>query len=143
MAAKSSIPLKTKLSRKRLPPWWTPELSVSNKNVNNFRKTKDYKSTDRTAYRKIRNEHLSLIRKTRFKQWKDFASSANAEPWGKLYKWIKKGNSMNNVQTSLKTPDGDFTRSPMETASLLLKTLIPHDGSECTLTDSNAASSVS
>jgi len=80
---------------------------------------------------------------TRFEQWKDFASSANAESWGKLYKWNKKGNSRNSVQTSLKTPDGDFTRSPMETASLILKTLIPHDGSECTLTDPHAASSVS
>jgi len=100
-AAKSSIPFKGKASRRRLPPWWTPKLAESNKNVNNFRKSKDYKSTDRAAYRKIRIGHLSLIKKTRFKEWKEFANSINTEPWGKLYKWITKGNSMNNEKTSL------------------------------------------
>ena len=48
---------------------------------------------------------------------------------------MKKGSSHNKIQTSLKTPDGDTTRTTEETACLLLKTLIPHDGSEITLTD--------
>ncbi|KAF0747249.1 Uncharacterized protein FWK35_00020550, partial [Aphis craccivora] len=132
-AAKAKIPMKGKPRGKRLPPWWTPELTISNRNVNNFRKYKNYKTTDREEYKSVRNGHLSLIRKTRFNQWKDFASSANSNPWGPLYKWIKKGSSMSNVQTSLKTQEGDVTRTPMETASLLLKTLIPHDGSKTKL----------
>lgn len=118
-----------------MPPWWTPELTISGRDVNNYRKNNNYKTTDRVGYRVVRNNPLSLIRSTRFNQWKDFAGSANSNPWGPLYKWIKKGSSKKNIQTSLKTPNGDVTRTPVETACLLLKTLIPHDGTEITLTD--------
>jgi hypothetical protein len=38
------------------------------------------------------------------------------------------------VQTSLKIADGHFTKTTLETANLLLDTLIPHDGSEVVLT---------
>jgi hypothetical protein len=65
-AAKYSIPLKGRTSRTSRPPWWIPELTASNKKVNKFRNTKEHKTTDRWKYRKIRNEHLGLIRETRF-----------------------------------------------------------------------------
>jgi len=51
-----------------------------------------------------------------------------------LYKWLKKGSSNSKINTSLKKTDGDVTITPVETACLLLKTLIPHDGTEITLT---------
>ncbi|CAI6359402.1 unnamed protein product [Macrosiphum euphorbiae] len=134
-AAKSSIPIKGTLRGRKLPPWRTPELTISGREVNNYRKHMNYKTIDRAGYKIVRNNHLSLIRLTRFSQWKEFAESANSNPWGLLYKWLKKGSSNNNIQTSLKTPDGNVPRTTEGTACLLLKTLIPHDGSEITLTD--------
>lgn len=133
-AAKSSIPLKGKSRRKKLPPWWSPELTDSSRNLNNFRKNKQYKTLDRVEYKRLRNDHLSLIRKQRFEQWKTFCNSANVNPWGDVYKWAKKGRKMNIVQTSLRTPEGNFTKTTLETANLLLNTLVPHDGTELVLT---------
>lgn len=141
-AAKLSIPTKGKPRGKKFPPWWAPELTISGRAVNNFRKNKNYKTTDREQYREVRNNHLSLIRKTRYNQWKEFAESANSNPWGPLYKWLKKGSRNSSVQTALNTPSGEATRTPMETACLLLDTLIPHDGSEIILADRQAAPGV-
>jgi len=57
---KFSIPIKRTPRGKRLPPWWTSELTISGREVNNYRKNNNYKTTDRAGYRVVRNIHLSF-----------------------------------------------------------------------------------
>lgn len=67
-AAKSSIPIKGTPRGKRLPPCWTPEMKISGREVNNYKKNYYYETTDRAGYMVVRSNHLSLIRSKRFNQ---------------------------------------------------------------------------
>ena len=126
VAMEASMPKSCGKARSN-PPWWHNGLTESKRRVSVFRRTKDYKGEDRDEYRRVRNAHLSEVRKAKWNSWKGFASSVNEDVWGRLYKWARKGSARSRVPCSVKRSDGTFTETARETAKCLLETLIPCD----------------
>lgn len=91
-AMEASMPRARRSSRIK-PPWWDAGLSESKRRLNNFRRTKDYKVSDREELRLLRNEHLKKIRKAKTESWRKYATSINSDVWGPVYRWARKGSS--------------------------------------------------
>lgn len=125
-AMEASMP-KTRKSVRMKPPWWDSGLSESKASLNNFRRTRDYKDSDRLEYRSLRNGHLRLVRRAKTASWRKFASSVNSDVWGPGYKWARNGAIRNRTPSAVTRADGSFTESARETAECFLESLIPRD----------------
>lgn len=123
-AMESSMPRSAKPGRAR-PPWWSRELTDSKRRLNSYRRNRDYKGEDRCEYRRLRNEHLLLIRKAKSESWKGFATGMNTDTWGGVYRWAKNGPTKGKIPCSMRRTDGTYTVTAKETAKLLLEGLIP------------------
>jgi len=132
-SAKIAIPISGRLRIKSKPPWWNDSIEQSKKELNIFKRSKDWKIVDNLQYRILRNKHFSNIKKAKFESWKLFASNIREDSWGPTYKWIKKGSNRVGAQASLMKSDGNFTITAEETARFLLDTLIPSDVNDTAL----------
>lgn len=125
-AMEASMPRSRKSGRIK-PPWWDAGLEESKRRLNNFRRTKDYKVSDREQFRVLRNDHLKKIRRAKMESWRKFATSINSDVWGPVYRWARNGSSKSRVPNAVLRSDGTFTVTALETAECLLECLIPRD----------------
>lgn len=125
-AMEASMPRSRKSVRIK-PPWWDAGLEESKRRLNNFRRTMDYKVSDRDQFRVLRNEHLKKIRRAKMESWRKFATSINSDIWGPVYRWARNGSSKSRVPNAVLRDDGTFTATALETAECLLESLIPRD----------------
>jgi hypothetical protein len=125
-AMEASMP-KSRGKARSKPPWWHNGLDETKRRISVFRRSKDWRGADREEYRRLRNLHLSEVRKAKWNSWKGFASSVNEDVWGQVYKWARKGSARERVPCSVARPDGSFTETAGDTAKCMLDTLIPHD----------------
>ncbi|KAE9523227.1 hypothetical protein AGLY_016374 [Aphis glycines] len=125
-AMEASMPRSRKSGRTK-PPWWDAGLEESKRRLNNFRRTKDYKVSDRGQFRTLRNEHLKKIRRAKMESWRKFATSINSDIWGPVYRWARNGSMKSRVPNAVLRGDGTFTVTALETAECLLESLIPRD----------------
>jgi len=125
-AMEASMPRPRKSARIK-PPWWDAGLEESKRRLNNFRRTRDYKVSDRDQFRVLRNEHLKKIRKAKMESWRKFATSINSDIWGPVYRWARNGSLKSRVPNAVLRDDGTFTVTALETAECLLESLIPRD----------------
>ncbi|KAL4101171.1 hypothetical protein QTP88_021192 [Uroleucon formosanum] len=126
LAMEASMPRSRKSVRIK-PPWWDAGLEESKRRLNNFRRTKDYKVSDRDQFRVLRNEHLKKIRKAKMESWRKFATSINSDIWGPVYRWARNGSAKSRVPNAVLRENGTFTVTALETAECLLESLIPRD----------------
>jgi Reverse transcriptase (RNA-dependent DNA polymerase)/Endonuclease-reverse transcriptase len=126
-AMEASMP-KSRTGGRSKPSWWSEDLTRSKKKLLAFRRRSDFKGVDRPEYKRLRNEHLFLIRKAKSTSWRCFADSANDNVWGPLYKWARNGPAMSRVPNSVRSAGGEHTVSAAETAECFLNELIPRDG---------------
>lgn len=119
--------LKSRRGGKSKPPWWNAELDDSKRKVSTFRRTQDWKGSGRTEYKRLRNDHLSKIKKAKWNSWREFASSANKDIWGGVYKWACNGTAPSRIPSAITRSDGSKTETAIETAESFLKELIPRD----------------
>ncbi|KAL4101177.1 hypothetical protein QTP88_021197 [Uroleucon formosanum] len=126
LAMEASMPRSRKSVRIK-PPWWDAGLKESKRRLNNFRRTKDYKVSDRDQFRVLRNEHLKKIRKAKMESWRKFATSINSDIWGPVYRWARNGSAKSRVPNAVLRENGTFTVTALETAECLLESLIPRD----------------
>lgn len=127
-AADKSIP-KKKLPTKIFSPWWDKELDTlrgimrrANKEIKPMTTGTDWRRRD---YNKIRNDYVSLLRKNKIKSWRNFAGDWETNPWGRCFRWLKKGSSSHEAPSKLKKENGEYTKSLRETLRYLLDTFIP------------------
>lgn len=127
LACSTAIPLgQPKIKPK--PPWWT-------KNVIHARRAQRRASRNRyksdgsltEEYKELRNNYTKILRASKIVSWRKFCTLDNKNPWGKVYKWLKKGSKSFSVISALQKEDGTFTETVEETVSYLLNALIPNE----------------
>ena len=119
-------------SRPRIVPWWTPELSVLRARARRFKRrfcrarSILLKEQYLLTWKAAQTEYEKEIVKTKMKSWRDFVSEqSRGTIWNNVYRVCK--NCPSKVPSSLKKPDGTFTKDHEETASFLLNHFVPDD----------------
>lgn len=126
-AAEAAIP-KCRPPNKLKPPWWTPEVVAARRALRALAKNLDRgNQAAMNIYRAARNRLNLLLRTAKIASWRHFCTAEGSMPWGKLYKWLKKGPTVSAIHTTLTKPDGSQTETMSETVSVLLDTLVPHE----------------
>lgn len=126
-AALASIPLGSSKDTLR-PPWWSKELETKRRLLKLASRNRfDSRGGLSASYRRARNEFTAQLRSEKLKSWRAFCSREGSSPWGKLFKWAKKGSRSCPYPSALRKLDGTYSSSCDETASLLLDSLIPND----------------
>jgi len=112
--------------KKVTPPWWNSELQDARRLV---RATARRRTTsgDRLSYNRARNAYTMLLRKNKIESWRHFCTHEGMQPWGRLYRWLKKGSKKCTALGMMTKPDGIQCQSIDESVELLLNTLIPND----------------
>lgn len=129
LAADNSIP-KRRPNKKLRPPWWTKELSDKRRALKSAYRNSTNNIGNQTlkeAYRAARNAYTAQLRRDKKSTWRHHCTKEGEYVWGNLYKWLKKGSQPAKIQSAMKKPDGSFTKSLWETASIIIDTLIPND----------------
>lgn len=124
-AADLHIP-KSSHRRKVKPPWWTDELLAARRNLRRVARRVDDTVT-RAEYNVLRNSYTSLLRKCKIESWRRFCTTEGKLPWGKLYRWMRKGVKPQLVPVLMMRPDGTLCQTLEESLTSLLNTLIPND----------------
>lgn len=129
LAAKDTIPRQARKTVKLKPPWWTTELDLSKKILNKTRRDLLILGNDETrkAHCTARNAHVHAIRVTKMKSWRSFAEDLNKNPWGKAFKWIKKGSDIPAPAYTLKNENGVLSDTAEETAKIIMNNFVPED----------------
>jgi len=84
----------------------------------------------RVSLRKRKLIHRRHCFKSRRKAWRNFVTdTGNSDPWGPVFKWLKKGGTRlsENLPAALRKADDTYTTSLRETGERLLVTLVPSD----------------
>lgn len=128
-AASKSIPT-SRSKRKLRPPWWTDDLTEKRRILNTAARNRYEDRTNNVLngiYRTARNNFTSQLKKEKRFTWRQHCTVEGKYVWGNLYKWLKKGTSPAKIPSSMKKPDGSYTSTLGDTASLIVNTLIPND----------------
>lgn len=127
-AAKQSV--RTRLvDPKPSPPWWSRDLKLKRAELRRAARISRRSNSEesRAHYNVLRNGYTAELRKAKTLSWRKFCTIDGTAPWGRVYRYVKKGSRESTVLRSLAKPDGVHTTSPDETVQLLLDTLIPHE----------------
>lgn len=128
-AATESIP-KRKAFVKTRPPWWTPELESCRRELRaaaRGRWTLLGDGDGNAAYRTARNKFTAQLRKDKMASWRSFCTVNGKKPWGRVYKWLRKGPATHAIPNAFKNIDGTFSSSMDIAATVILEHLIPNN----------------
>lgn len=113
--------------------WWTPELTILRKRLlaskrrYNRTQCQPLRQLYESTYIEIKEKYKRSIIEAKNNSWKKFCTSqCSKNPWNIVYKFCKKGTNLNNTLNTIDTGNG-FTKSPSETASVLIDTFFPED----------------
>lgn len=127
-SANLAIPKSTRRT-KISPPWWNRELSTARRELKSHSRALKRADTvqTRTTYNTCRNKFTNALRKAKRASWRLFCTSGGHEVWGKVYKWLRKTNTVTTTPTCLTKTDGSTTTTLDETIEYMLNSLIPND----------------
>ena len=119
-------------------PWWTEELTLHKKLLLKVSRLASRRRDALSAailgaiHREIRRSYRNNITSAKERAWRAFC--AQEKPWGKPYRVLRQLND-NSAQpvVPMKKPDGNFTTTLEERASLLLTSKFP----QCTSADNH------
>lgn len=129
IAASTSI-TKKKANRKIKPPWWTDELTKLRSELRRISRNKRRHpecGTITENYRQARNRYTSCLRNEKKTTWRSFCSTNGAKPYGRLYRWLKKGPTKVQTALALRKESGEYTANLEEMVDYLLNALIPNE----------------
>ncbi|KAL5233988.1 hypothetical protein ACI65C_001398 [Semiaphis heraclei] len=101
----------------RTPPWWNRDLERELSTLGRWKKGRAKKNCF----------------KARRDSWRSFVTeTGNRNPWGPVYKWLKSGGSRpsERIPASIRTADGSFTSTLLETGERLMEALVLSDTAE-------------
>lgn len=129
--------MKAGAKRKRKPPpWWNDMLDRELSSLGRWKakmrnaRTAIAKRAIRKALSRRKVIHKRHCFKARRTAWRKFVTDAgNKDPWGPVFKWLKKGGTRpsKDIPVALRKSDGTYTTSLRETGERLLETLVPGD----------------
>ncbi|KAL5239632.1 hypothetical protein ACI65C_007042 [Semiaphis heraclei] len=120
----------------RTPPWWNGdlerELSTLGRWKVRLRNAKNAlrRRAIRAVFVRRKAEHKRNCFKARRDSWRSFVTeTGNRDPWGPVYKWLKSGGSRpsERLPASIRTADGSFTSTLLDTGKRLMEALVPSD----------------
>jgi len=132
-AVKKSIPqLRRPNDHVGKQPWWTSELTSLRAELARHRRL-GLRHANRPEYNAIRNNYLKSIRKAKDTAWRAFADQINDNPWGKAFRWAKRGSKARTVPSTMTRSDGTPTSTIGVSADLLLGSFFPSETEPCEL----------
>lgn len=132
--------LKPKTIRHSPVPWWTDSLTELKKLTYQRRKAYQQEKNPeprnqlQSEYKKVKNKYTSEIRRAKKNGWEKFVSrEGNANPWGVVYKLSAQKITPERALATCKSGSA-HTTTWEETATMFLKTLVPDDDEDSTVT---------
>ncbi|KAL5236794.1 hypothetical protein ACI65C_004204 [Semiaphis heraclei] len=125
--------------KNRTPPWWNRDLERELSTLGRWKvRLRNAKSAlRRRAIRAVfvrrKAEHKRNCFKARRDSWRSFVTeTGNRNPWGPVYKWLKSGGlrPSERIPASIRTADGSFTSTLLDTGERLMEALVPSDTAE-------------
>ena len=113
-------------SSRKVIPGWSPEVAKARTKVRTLKRlaSKSGKVSHWDQYNTDLKEFKKLVKKAKFKGWKDFTSKVESlqavSRFSKVLQLVESGDF-----GALKRNDGSYTSTPEETLDLLADTLIP------------------
>ena len=130
--SQASMPLRR--NRKRVNSWWTHALTLKKRMAYRARvryqraDTSEVRAERKIEYRAARREYKKSVCAAKMQGWRDFVTrEGNAKPWGYVYRAAANKLRASAVLSTLRTSDGESTRTMGETAALLLNIHVPDD----------------
>lgn len=114
-------------------PWWRPQLDCLRREMNRkrkrFQRTRDepLRGDRRQLYLAARRAYFSAVKGAKLASWREFLAQSEEDPWGLPYKLMRGKLKREAVWSSLQSEPGIYTESPVETARLVLQSLVPDD----------------
>ncbi|KAJ4443359.1 hypothetical protein ANN_05027 [Periplaneta americana] len=109
--------------------WWSPQLTALRNRLLAAQKI-SMRSTQIDISNIIQFNKTAIymiaIKSAKINSWKNYCSSQSLNPWGKIYKFIKKPENLNSTPTKIETDTG-FTTTPLDTANALADAFFPKD----------------
>ncbi|KAG7196584.1 hypothetical protein KM043_014481, partial [Ampulex compressa] len=119
---------------KRVLPGWTKELSLLKKESYRKRqkfqaeKDPDQKTAKRREYLRAAKTYKKAVLKCRREGWRKFVTEqGNLNPWGTPYRAVTDTLRTEQVLSTLRNNEGEFTDSWTESAKVLINALSPDD----------------
>lgn len=116
----------------RIP--WTPELTELRRSVRIERRNyqRGFGEAERqfhlARYRHMKAEYRQLIKETRRKEWRKYVrDTLSLDPWGVPYKIVREKVRAPTVLSTVSVEGAQPTTSWIETADVLLRSLLPDD----------------
>ena len=127
-----------RITRNKIAPWWTQELTIRRKKVNalrrRYQRTKNneiLRDSRKTQYYEERTQYQGLIKKEKKESWKKFCNVTTSQnPWNIVYKLASGKIKNNTIMTTLRKEDGTNTTNAAETTQYILEKLVPVDNTE-------------
>jgi hypothetical protein len=122
-----------------LAPWWKPRLTRLRDAMRRARRAlqaarrslEEPPHADHplaVTYRTTRLKFKKAISKAKKVHWREFVTEMGGnDPWGPPFRVMKLGSRPGKVMSAVRRPDGSFTNSSEESATVLLDALIPQD----------------
>lgn len=117
------------MAKKKRPPWFNQVLTASKIELNRAHRVMLRADTPETRkrFRVARNRHVSNILSAKKVIWVKFVEEHSLcnNIWGKLTKWLIKGNRAQTIPSALRKHDGRYTSCIEDTLQYMLEELIP------------------
>lgn len=98
-ASIASIPNHPITKRPKLP-WWSKDLLLKRRllrSASRQRHANNHNIYLNQAYRTARNSYTTQLRNEKRNSWRTFCTNSGVKPWGKLYRWLRKGSSSHKI----------------------------------------------
>lgn len=112
--------------------WWNNELTLMRKRLlacaRRFQRARcpALKHIYEEKYHTAKREYKHKIQQSKLNSWKEFCSVQHQNPWNVIYKFCRRPENLNTTITTIKTDTG-YTKTPLETASVLCDSFFPSD----------------
>ena len=119
-------------------PWWTTELTIMRKKINAMRRRyqrtiRDEKLREdrKKIYLLEKKKYAAALRKSKITSWKQYCNATTTtNPWNAVYKLASGNFKQNNTLSTLRKPDGTYTKDLTETMRYMIETFTPEDKEE-------------
>ena len=126
-------------------PWWTTELTIVRKKINAMRRRyqrtirdENLREDRKQMYQQEKKKYVAALRKSKIISWKQYCNATTTwNPWNAVYKLASGNIKQSNTLSTLRKPDGTYTKDLTETIRCMLETFTPEDKEETDNADHN------